>query len=157
MDVNNLCALRPESTTYQQLYIAKEPVIFLLPGVGEGRAANFCCDNGALTWSLLKAYCFAPPPPPLSSIPATTKSQTKCTICKQVTSILILTSHLIWTELSHTDRWKQSHCRSLPSHCRILPHILNLLICGPVTFIFGTTRYRLCSQTLWCVGNNDIE
>ena len=98
-----------------------------------------------------------------------TKSQTEC-YYMQASDIYINTyvswtlnnnfTYLViwqWTELSRTDRWKQSRCRSRPSHCRILPHIFNPLICGPVTFTFGTTRYCLCSQTLWCIGNDDIE
>ena len=41
---------------------------------------------------------------------------------------------------------------SRPSHCRILPHILNPLplTSGPVTFIFGTTRF-VCVHRLFDV------
>ena len=69
--------------------------------------------------------------------------------------------HLMWIELStvkgnssHPNRWKQIHCRSRPPHRRILPHILHPLI--PRHFHLWHHTIRLCSQTLWCFGNNDF-
>ena len=41
MDVYNLCALRPENSTYQQLYIAKGPVIFFIAWDGGGVGGGF--------------------------------------------------------------------------------------------------------------------
>ena len=41
MEVNNLCAVRPESSTYQQLYIAKGPIIFYRLGWGRGGRGIF--------------------------------------------------------------------------------------------------------------------
>ena len=124
----------------------KGPVIIYRLGVGD-----FCCDNWALTWSPLKGYSvvLTPHPPPPH--------------WRWKTSWFPLFGHLIWTELSvksyssHPNRWKQSHCRSRPSHCRILPHILHPLI--PRHFHLWHHGYTisLCSQTLWCVGNNDSE
>ena len=100
---------------------------------------------------------------PPSPIPATTKSRCNY-ICKQVISILILTSYepwtttshiwsSAWTELSvkgnssHPNRWKQSHCRSRPPHCLILPHILHPLI--PRHFHLWYLTIRLSSQTVY--------
>ena len=85
------------------------------------------------------------------------------TICKQVTSILIVTSHmnleqqlrifghLIWTEnclwrVTLPIRIIYSHCHFRPPHCWILPHILH----PPIPRLLHLWHFtiRLCSQTL---------
>ena len=82
--------------------------IRLIYCLGEGVGKEFCCNKGALTWSPLKAYSVVLIPPtlavedfmilPLLSQPP---QKTSVTICKQVTSILILTSYEPWTTTSH--------------------------------------------------------
>ena len=97
--------------------------------------------------------------PPLLSQPP---QKASVTICKQVTSILILTSHETWTTTLHiwssdmncivcegllfsSKLFKKSHCRSRPPHCRILPYILHPLISRHFHLWYHTIR--LCSQT----------
>ena len=82
--------------------------IRLIYCLGEGVGKEFCCNKGALTWSPLKAYSVVLIPltlavedfmmPPLLSQPP---QKASVTICKQVTSILILTSYEPWTTTSH--------------------------------------------------------
>ena len=100
--------------------------------------------------------------PRLSLLLSQPPQKASVTICKQVTSILIVTSHEPWTTTSHiwsSDMdWKlsvkgysshpnHSHCRSRPPHCRILPHILH----PPISRFLHLWHFtiRLCSQTLW--------
>ena len=148
---------------------------YLAPGA---RGGDFCCDNGALSWSPLKHTVWFWSPtlaaedfmfPPLSSQPPQKGS---VTICKQVASILKLTSHEPWTTTSSTwssdINWivrkglllssKSLKTKSLTlsfPHCRILRQILHPLISRHFHLWQHTTR--LCSQTLCCFGNNDME
>ena len=165
---------------YKPLEARRLRLIYCL---GEGGGEEFCCDKGALALSPLKAYSVVLTPSPHiggerfhdppSSIPATTKSQ--CNYMQA--SDTYINTHVLWTlnnnftylviwcELnclrtvkgnsSHPHRWKQIHCRSRPPHRRIPLHILHPLI--PRHFHLWHLTISLCSQTLWCVGNNDIE
>ena len=80
--------------------------------LGEAGRKKFFCDKVALMWFPLKHTVWFWSPtlavedfmfPPLQSEPP---QKASVTICKQVTSILILTSHEPWTTTSHTDRLK---------------------------------------------------
>ena len=116
--------------------------IRLIYCLGEGVGKEFCCNKRALTWSPLKAYSVVLPPPPTLAVKdfmiplllSQPPQKASVTICKQVTSILILTSsepwtttshifgHLIWTELSvkgnssHQNRWKKIKSISFSSY-----------------------------------------
>ena len=123
-----------------------------------GGIEDFCCDNRALTWSPLKAYSVkfnaTPPPPP--SLLSQPPQKASVTICKQVISILILTSHEPWTTTLHI--WSSDMncivCEGLLFSSKLLKKVIVALVLltaeffliffipwFPVTFIFGTTRF----------------
>ena len=156
--------------------------IRLIHCLGEGVGKEFCCNKGALRWSPLKAYSVVLTPSPHtggerfhdppSSIPATTKSQ--CNYMQA--SDIDINTHVLWTlnnNFTYLVIWYEQNC--LWRVTLLIQIVENKFIVAlvlltveflfiffipwfPVTFIFGTPRLiRLCSQTLWCVGNNDIE
>ena len=107
--------------------------------------------------SPLKAYFLkfhAPPPPRLLSQPP---QKASVTICKQVTSILILTSHEPWTTTLHI--WSSDMdcivCEGLLFSSKLLKKkviaalvlltaeffLIFFIPWFPVTFIIGTTRF----------------
>ena len=103
-------------------------------------------------------------------------------ICKQVTSILILTSQEPWTTTSHiwssdmnwivregivwrdygegllfSSKLLKTNSLSLSSSSLSNSSSFPLHLLIPRHFLLCHHTIRLCSQTLWCVGNNDIS
>ena len=110
MDVYNLCALRPENSTYQQLYIAKVPVIFFIAWGGGGRAGGGFLLRQRSTYVIppQSIQCGFDPP---SSIPATTKSQTECYYMQA--SDIYINTYVSWTlnnNFTYLVIWYELNC-----------------------------------------------
>ena len=109
MEVNNLCAVRPESSTYQQLYIAKGPIIFYRLGWGRGGRGIFVATTEHLRDPPLKHTVWFWSPLFYPSYHK--KARLIVTICKQVTSILIL--NVSWTlnnNFTYLVIWYELNC-----------------------------------------------
>ena len=143
---------------------------------GGGGGQDFCCKNGALTWSpltvwfwfpLIESGIFYDPP---SFIPVARKSQ----CCYMQASDIYINTYVSWTlnnNLTYLTIWYELNC---PWRVTLLIQIVeNKFIVAIVLltvefFLISSSSdspslllwhhtIRLCSQTLWCVGNNDIE
>ena len=136
-----------------------------------GGAEDFCCYNWALKWSPLKHTVWFWSPhigngrfhdPRLSLLLSQPPQKASVTICKQVTSILIVTSHmnleqqlrifghLIWTE---NCLWRVT----LPIQIIVIValdlltvefFLIFFILRFPVTFIFDTLRF-VCVHRLF--------
>ena len=153
-----------------------------------GGGEDFCCNNGALTWSPLTVWFWFPhidggrfhDPP--SSMPVATKSQG----CYMHASDIYINTYVSWTlndSLTYlvigyelNCQWKHSLERLWWRVTLLIQIVENKFIVAvvlltvefflishpaliriPRHFLLWHQTIRLRSQTLWCVGNNDIE
>ena len=151
-----------------------------------GGGKDFCCNNGALTFSPLTVWFWFPyidsrrfhDPP--SSIPVATKSQ----CCYMQASDIYINTYVSWTlndSLTYlvigyelNCQWKHSLERLWWRVSLLIQIVENKFIVAvvlltvefflishpaliPRHFLLWHQTICLRSQTLWCVGNNDIE